>query len=65
MRWDTENYIPKKVHDFMTEPMTGTPKEIADFKDGAEAIIMAEKNLYGGKKTKGLTKIFRDREILT
>lgn len=49
----------------MTEPITGTSKEIADFKDGAEAIIMAEKNLYGGKKTKGLTKIFRDREILT
>ena len=52
MRWDTENYIPKKVYDFTTEPMTGTPKEIVDFKDGAEAIIMAEKNLYGGKKTK-------------
>jgi len=38
--------------------------QYSDFKDGAEAIIMAEKNLYGGKKTKGLTKIFQDRGIL-
>lgn len=38
--------------------------QYSDFKDGAEAIIMAEKNLYGGKKTRGLTKIFRDRGIL-
>jgi len=38
--------------------------QYSDFKDGAEAIIMAEKNLYGGKKTKGLTKIFRERGIL-
>jgi len=38
--------------------------QYSDFKDGAEAIIMAEKNLFGGKKTKGLTKIFKDRGIL-
>jgi Zn-dependent metalloprotease len=38
--------------------------QYADFKDGAEAVIMAENNLYGGKKTKGLTKIFRERGIL-
>ncbi len=37
--------------------------QYSDFKDGAEAIIMAEKNLYGGKKSKGLTKIFRERGI--
>jgi len=34
------------------------------FKDGAEAILMAEKNLYGGKKNKSMTKIFKDRGIL-
>ncbi len=38
--------------------------QYADFKDGAEAIIMAEKNLYGGKRTKGLTRIFKERGIL-
>lgn len=38
--------------------------QYADFKDGAEAIIMAEKNLYGGKRTKALTKIFKTRGIL-
>ncbi|MCX6579970.1 MAG: M36 family metallopeptidase [Candidatus Aminicenantes bacterium] len=39
--------------------------QYADFKDGAEAIIMAEKNIYGGKRTAGLTKIFKTRGILT
>ena len=38
--------------------------QYADFKDGVEAIIMAEKNLYGGQRTKGLTKIFRGTGIL-
>jgi Zn-dependent metalloprotease len=38
--------------------------QYADFKDGAEAILMAEKNLYGGKRQKSLVKIFRERGIL-
>ncbi len=38
--------------------------QYADFKDGAEAIIMAEKNLFAGKRSKGLTRIFRERGIL-
>ena len=38
--------------------------QYSDFKDGAEAIIMAEKNLYGGKRTKALTKTFRECGIL-
>lgn len=38
--------------------------QYADFKDGAEAIVMAEKNLYGGKRKKSLTKIFREAGIL-
>lgn len=36
----------------------------SDFKDRAVAIMMVEKNLYGGKRTKGLTKTFKDRETL-
>jgi Zn-dependent metalloprotease len=38
--------------------------QYADFRDGADAIIMAVKNLYGGKRSRGLTRIFRDRGIL-
>jgi Zn-dependent metalloprotease len=38
--------------------------QYSDFKDGAEAILMAEKNLYGGRKQKSLTKIFRESGIL-
>lgn len=30
VRWDRENYIPKKVYGFETEPLEGTPKEIAE-----------------------------------
>lgn len=39
-------------------------KPIFCFKDRVEAMIMAEKNLYGGKKSKALTMIFKDRGIL-
>ena len=39
VRWDRENYIPKKIYE-------------------------AEKNLYGGKRSKGLARIFRERGIL-
>ncbi len=38
--------------------------QYADFQDGAEAIIMAERNLYGGKRSGGLRKIFSERGIL-
>ncbi len=38
--------------------------QYSDLKDGAEAILMAEKNLYGGKKQKSLIKIFRESGIL-
>jgi len=38
--------------------------QYSDFKDGAEAIIMADDNLYKGWKIKALTKIFKDRGIL-
>ena len=38
--------------------------QYAEFKDGADAIVTAETNLYGGKKEKALTRIFKDRGIL-
>ena len=38
--------------------------QYSDFEDGAEAIVVAEKNLYGGQRNKALTKIFKERGIL-
>jgi Zn-dependent metalloprotease len=38
--------------------------QYSEFEDGAEAIVMAEKNLYGGQRNKALTKIFKERGIL-
>jgi Zn-dependent metalloprotease len=38
--------------------------QYADFRDGAEAIIAAEKNLYGGSHRKSLTTVFKERGIL-
>ena len=29
VRWDRENYIPKKIYDFETKPISGSPKKIA------------------------------------
>lgn len=36
----------------------------ADFKDGAEAIVLAERILYGGRKSRALKQIFQKRGIL-
>ncbi len=38
--------------------------QYSDFKDGAEAIIMAEKTIYGGKRTRSLGKIFKECGII-
>jgi Zn-dependent metalloprotease len=38
--------------------------QYSDFKDGAESLLMAEKNLYGGKKQKSLQKVFKESGIL-
>ena len=38
--------------------------QYSGFKDAAEAILDAEKNLYGGKKNRSLMKIFKDCGIL-
>jgi Zn-dependent metalloprotease len=38
--------------------------QYSDFRDGSDAILIAEKNLYGGKKKTGLLKIFRGTGII-
>jgi hypothetical protein len=30
VRWDRENYVPKKIYDFETEPVTGEPRKAAE-----------------------------------
>lgn len=63
--WQVRKLLGSKKADTVILESHFYLNQYADFRDGAEAIIMAEKNLYGGKKTKGLTKVFRDRGILT
>jgi Zn-dependent metalloprotease len=38
--------------------------QYSDFRDGTDAILIAEKNLYGGQKKNGLLKIFRSAGII-
>jgi Zn-dependent metalloprotease len=62
--WQVRKLLGAKKSDTVIIESQFYLSQYADFKDGAEAIIMAEKNLYGGKKTKGLTRIFKNRGIL-
>ncbi|MDQ1354373.1 MAG: hypothetical protein QG657_4682 [Acidobacteriota bacterium] len=62
--WKVRKLLGRKKADTVILESHFYLNQYADFKDGAEAIIMAEKNIYGGKKTSGLTKIFKDRGIL-
>jgi hypothetical protein len=39
--------------------------QYADFREGADAVILAEKNLYGGRKKNSLIKIFRDAGVIS
>jgi Zn-dependent metalloprotease len=62
--WQVRKLLGAKKSDTVILESNFYLSQYADFKAGAEAIIMAEKNLYGGRRTRSLTKIFRDRGIL-
>lgn len=62
--WSIRKPLGKKKADIVILESMFYLDQNASFKDGADAIIMAEKNLYGGKKEKALTKIFKDKGIL-
>jgi len=62
--WKVRKLLGRKKADTVILESGFYLNQYPDFKDGAEAILQAEKNLYGGKKNKGLTKIFKDRGIL-
>jgi len=62
--WQVRKLLGRKKSDTVILESHFYLNQYADFKDGAEAILQAEKNLYEGKRAKGLTKIFKDRGIL-
>jgi hypothetical protein len=62
--WNVRKVLGAKKTDTVILESHFYLSQYSDFKDGAEAIIMAEQTLYGGKKKKGLTKVFRDAGIL-
>jgi Zn-dependent metalloprotease len=62
--WKVRKLLGRKKADTVILESQFYLNQYSDFKDGAEAIILAEKNLYGGKRTKSLTKIFKERGIL-
>ena len=62
--WSLRKAIGKKKADTVILESMFYLDQNSGFKDAADAIVMAENNLYGGKKEKALTKIFGDRGIL-
>ncbi len=63
--WQVRKLLGKKKADTVILESHFYLGQYSDFREGADAIITAEKNLYGGKKTKGLIKIFKDRGIFS
>lgn len=62
--WKVRKLLGRKTADTVILESHFYLNQYSDFRDGAEAIVMAEKNLYGGKRTKGLMKIFKEKGIL-
>ena len=62
--WKVRNVLGKKMSDTVILESQFYLNQYSDFADGADAILMAEKNLYGGQRDKALMKIFKDRGIL-
>ena len=62
--WGVRKTLGRKKADTVILESLYYLNQYSDFRDGADAIITAEKNLYGGKKEKALTKVFKDKGIL-
>jgi Zn-dependent metalloprotease len=63
--WQVRKLLGRKKADTVILESHFYLNQYADFQDGAEAIIMAEKNLFGGRRSKGLHAVFRERGILS
>ena len=62
--WKIRKALGKTMSDTVILESHFYLNQYSDFKDGAESILMAEKNLYGGRKQKSLQKIFKESGIL-
>lgn len=62
--WKIRKLLGRKKADTVILESHFYLNQYSDFRDGAEAIIMAEKNIFGGKKSIGLTRAFREKGIL-
>jgi Zn-dependent metalloprotease len=62
--WKVRKLLGRKKADTVILESHFYLNQYADFRDGAEAIIMAENNLFNGWRIKALTKIFKARGIL-
>jgi hypothetical protein len=62
--WMVRKLLGRKKADTVILESHSYLSPYADFRDGAESIILADQNLYGGRRKKALTKIFQRRGIL-
>jgi Zn-dependent metalloprotease len=62
--WKVRKLLGRKKADTVILESHFYLNQYSDFRDGADAIIMAEKNVFGGKKRTGLTRIFHEKGIL-
>jgi hypothetical protein len=62
--WKVRKLLGRKKADTVILESHFYLNQYADFEDGAEAIIMAENNLFNGWRIKALTKTFKERGIL-
>lgn len=62
--WKVRKLLGRKRADTVIIESHFYLNQYSDFQDGAEAIIMANDNLYNGWRSKALNKIFNDRGIL-
>ncbi len=62
--WEVRTLLGIKKADTIIIESIFYLNQYSGFKDGALAVIQAEKNLNGGKKTRKLEKLFRERGIV-
>lgn len=63
--WNVRKLLGSKRADTVILESLFYLNQYSDFRDGADAILIAEKNLYRGTKKAGLLKIFRNAGIIS
>ncbi len=62
--WEVRKLLGRRKADTVILESHFYLKQYADFRDGAEAIVMADENLYGGRRGKAVRRVFGGRGIL-